>query len=346
MDGKVYCKECNKYFENIESFDKEHNKISFQIMKVKHNYLIGNNCLAYIAKLFDNDIKIIETINNQNVQIQQLKSKLNYYEDAFKNDVLFECNINMKNISNKISGICLIHFFPKCIHFRIECSGDIIFEKRKEFEIEILFPFKKSEIKTSSIEKLQGCISNQKILNVSEQETIVFNNYNSIVVQRDYITSVKLVRNYNSVGYLEQKKINVILNGLLTFSSFKYDLSLPFILYNITQKKFLFYENYQWKFGDNCFLGNGKINNNYIINIETNQEMNEIYIKNQYKYLQNKPNFVTSDKAEGKYKLYFINKFYGIITIGIDELYLSCSNTDNESITLSKEKNYFIIYNV
>ena len=48
--------------------------------------------------------KIIETIYLQKIQIQQLISKLNYYEDSLKNDVLFEYNINLKNVSNKING--------------------------------------------------------------------------------------------------------------------------------------------------------------------------------------------------------------------------------------------------
>ena len=44
------------------------------------------------------------------------------------------------------------------------------------------------------------------------------------------------MRNYSSTGYLEQKRINVIINGMLIFTSFKYDLTFPFILYIITQK--------------------------------------------------------------------------------------------------------------
>ena len=108
--------------------------------------------------------------------------------------------------------------------------------KKKEFEIEIISPFKKSEIKTSSIEKIQPCVSNQTVLNISEQETIIFNNYNPLIIQKDYITSFNLVRNYSTTEYLEQKRINVIINGMLIFTSFKYDLTFPFILYIITQK--------------------------------------------------------------------------------------------------------------
>ena len=45
-----------------------------------------------------------------------------------------------------------------------------------------------------------------------------------------------MLRNYYAIGYLEQKKIDLSINGILTFSSFKYDISLPLVLYNINQK--------------------------------------------------------------------------------------------------------------
>ena len=44
MNKKVFCIQCNKYFENIQDFNKEYDKISFQVMKVKHNFLIEENC--------------------------------------------------------------------------------------------------------------------------------------------------------------------------------------------------------------------------------------------------------------------------------------------------------------
>lgn len=345
MDETIYCIECHKYFDNLESFNKLHNHPSYQVMNVKHNYLRGKLSLSYISNLYENNGKILEEIKNQNIQIQQIISKLNYYEDALKNDVCFDCNICLKNVENQIQGNCLIHFFPKCIHFKIEYNGNIKFEKKNEFEIEILFPFKIAETKTCSIEKIQGCISNQKVLNLSEQETIIFHNYNPYIIQKNYITSIKLMKNYYSTGFFEKNKLNIAINGILTFSSFKYDLSLPFILYNINQKKFICYENYQWKFHKNCFLKEGKIDNNFIINIEFNSELNGIYIKNKYKYLGNKNNFVTTNKNEAKFNLDFINKFYGIITIDNNGLFLS-SDFETEQVKLSNEKNYYIIYNV
>ena len=206
MQQKVFCLDCNKYFESLENYKKEHDdKISYKVMNIQHNYLLENNALAYFAKLFSDNSKIIDIINKQNIEIQKTASKLNYYEDAFKNDVNFECNIRLKNIENKIKGKCLMHFFPKCIKFRIECEGNIIFKGRKDFEIEIIFPFKQSEIKMTSIEKIKGCIFTQKVMNLSEQEAVIHNNYSSAIIQNNYMTSVKLMRNYYANGYLEKK---------------------------------------------------------------------------------------------------------------------------------------------
>ena len=77
---------------------------------------------------------------------------------------------------------------------------------------------------------------------------------------------------------MEKKKIDISINGILTFSSFKFDLNLPFILFLIEEKKFLCYEQYQWKFIDNCFTNEGNINENCIVYLEINFEQNEIYI--------------------------------------------------------------------
>ena len=120
---------------------------------------------------------------------------------------------------------------------------------------------------------------------------------------------------------------------------------MPFILFNITQKKFISYENYQWKFSENCFLEDGNINPNFLINLEMNLESNEIYVKNKYKYLKNEPNFVGTDKNEAKFHFNFINKFYGVITIDNNRLFLS-SDADTGLLKLCQEENYYIIYNI
>ena len=47
---------------------------------------------------------------------------------------------------------------------------------------------------------------------------------------------------------------------------------------------------------ENCFSKNGNIKNEYAVDVELNFELNEIYIKNQYKYLGNEGNCVTQYK--------------------------------------------------
>ena len=39
-------------------------------------------------------------------------------------------------------------------------------------------------------------------------------------------------------------------------------MCLTFVLFKITQKRFISYENYQWKISDNCFLKDRNINTN------------------------------------------------------------------------------------
>ena len=45
-------------------------------MNVKHNFLLQENCLEYITKLISVNNKIIDSVNKQNLQIQQISSKL------------------------------------------------------------------------------------------------------------------------------------------------------------------------------------------------------------------------------------------------------------------------------
>ena len=134
-------------------------------MQVHHNYLIEGNALAYIDDLMQFKSEICKKLNEQNNEIKKVKNTLNYYQDSLQNDVFFETNIKVKNIENKIPGRCLIHFFPKSIQFNIETQGDIAFSGRKEFQIDILFPFRQSNIKYCSIEKLNGCLFGQKVQN-------------------------------------------------------------------------------------------------------------------------------------------------------------------------------------
>ena len=39
-------------------------------------------------------------------------------------------------------------------------------------------------------------------MNLSGQETLIYNNHSSAIIQNNYITSIKLLRNYYANGYL------------------------------------------------------------------------------------------------------------------------------------------------
>jgi len=345
MDKKVYCFECKKYFENIEKFNEEHNKTFYQVMKIKHDPLFEDNCLSYIANILSENNQIKEKLNKQSQQIEQIISKLNYYENAFKNDVTFECNINIKYIKNKINGRCILHFLPKSIQFKIEYKGNIDYDNKKELEIEIIFPFKLSELKLSTIEKLKGCILNHKLLDIDENQINIYHNYSSSIIQNNNITSIKLLKDFCVKGYFEQKSIDISINGILTYTNFEINFNSPLILFNINFKKFLCFENNKWIFIDYCFLEDGNIMKSCIINLELNKNSNEIIIKNKYNYIENKTGLSTTEKKDAIFNFSFFNIFYGIISIHYNLKYLSC-NIENDSVILSNKENYFILYNI
>ena len=345
MNQKLFCIECKRYFIDKEDWNKEHDKVYYKIKKIKHNYLIEGNVLSYIFDIMSKNSENEQRIIRQNIEIEKIKNKVNFYEDSLKNNVFFEANINIKNIENKIFGKCLIHFFPKSIYFKIECNGNINFDGNKEFELEIIFPFKNSELKFCTIEKLQGCLFSKKVQNTSDEETTIFSNYSSIVDQKNKLISVKLLRNYHIIESLKKNKINFSVNGILTFADFGFHINDPFVLYNINQKRFLSYDKYQWKFIENCFTKDGKIKNECIVYLEFNFDSGEIYIKNDYNYIGNNGNFITKDKENAKFLFKFLNSFYGIITIVYNNKYLY-PDIKSGLIRLSEESSYFMVINI
>ena len=344
MSKKLFCLECKRYFENNKEWDEEHNKLYYK-NNIKHKFLIENNVLSYIFDIMTRNFENAQKIDILNLEIIKIKSKLNFYEDSLKNDVFFETNIKQKDIENKIFGKCFIHFFPKSINFKIECKEFIEFNGKKDLELEILFPFKICEFKFCSIEKLQGCLSSKKVKNMSDDEISIISNYSSIVNQKNKMISINLLRNYCISENLPKNKLNISVNGSMTFSDFGLNFNKSFALYNINQKKFLSYNNNQWKFIENCFSKDGNIKNECIVDIELNFESNEIYIKNQYKYLKNENNFVTQEKQNAKFLFQFLNSFYGIIAIISNNKYLN-SNINTGLVELSEKSSYFMMINI
>ena len=192
---------------------------------------------------------------------------------------------------------------------------------------------------------MQGCLSSKTVQNTSEEETTIFSNYSPIVLQTNKIVSIKLLRNYSLEENLKKNKIDVSLNGILTFSNYGFNVKEPFVLYNILQKSYLSYEKYQWKFIENCFEKEGKIKKECFIELELDFEAGELYIKNQFNYLGISGNFSTKEKKNAKFHFQFINSFYGVITIVCDNKYLNADDKTGE-IKLSEKANFFMIINV
>ena len=85
----------------------------------------------------------------------------------------------------------------------------------------------------------------------------------------------------------------------ITFNSLIGNYNLPIILYNVLEKKFLCYEEFQWKFIDKFSFDDGRINEKCLISLLID-ENNKVLIKGINKYLGYKPNYSTSDEKEAQ----------------------------------------------
>ena len=352
--NEILCINCEKYYKNIDSFKEEHNNnILYNAFKKNHDYIETKNTLEYIFKLQKNYDLLKEELQKKDKIINELVKRIDLVEEL-NNDFFLECNIIVKNGKNVLKniGTCFLNFISRCIYFRIECKGDIINNEKNIFNIEIIFPFRNAQIKQCSIEKLIGCVSCQEIKNDTDgNEYRFFESYSSYVEQKNSTVSIKLLKHYSTQGKFEQKKINVIINGTLIFNSLCTYLNKPLILFNIDKKKYLCYDNYNWKFIDNFNLENGLINENCLISliVEEKDENNyqKIYIKGKHKYLGNNNRIVvTNDKKEAQLNIKFYNKLYGLVEIiNNDNYYLSFD--ENGNIFFDKNENpLYLICNI
>lgn len=349
MDKRdILCIDCQQYYRDINSFNEEHNKPLYKVLKKPHSFIQADKTLEYIYKLNNSNSLLLNEIKKQQKLINELSKNVELISDINK-DIFFECNIYVRNgkIVIKNIGKCLLNFFPKCINFRIECKGDIINNDKNKFNIDIIFPFRKANIKQCFIEKLQGCTSTQEIRDSDGNTFIIFDNYTSYVDQNDSLVSIKLLRNYGIQGKYEHKKINVLINGMLTFNSLIVNYNTPVILFNTFEKKFLCYIDNNWKFVDNFTSENGTIKEGCLVSllIDSSDEKNEkIYIKGMYKYLGFKQNYATSDKKEAELDIRFYNRAFGLIEINKGNFSLSMD--ENGSITFNNIKTLFLICNI
>lgn len=341
---EIYCLDCEKYFKDIKSFNEEHEKTIYKVLKKAHKYINEKNSLEIIGNLLKQNKLLLLTIKEQQNGLEELSKRLDIYEDSYK-DIFLDCNVIVRNGKKNLlnMGKCSLQFFPRNIYFRIECKGDLVQDDKNKFQIDIIFPFRKANLKQCSIERFSGCCLTHEFSDGEGNALTYYHNYLTFVEQNNYIISIKSLRDYILPGKFEKKNINIIINGILNFKSLIGNINTPIILYNILDKKFLCYEDYQWKFIDNFVQENDELNKNCLVQFLIHQE-NKVRIKGQYKYLGFKPNYTTSDDKESLLDFNFLNRMYGLIEISKNGKYLSMD--ENNKIKYGTEKTYFLICNI
>ena len=206
--NEIYCLDCQKKFQNIELYKKEHEKTSYKVLKKEHKYIGPENTLELFAGLINiiNDLK--KKLEKSEQQNEELSERLESIENL-NQDLFINCNILVRNGKNVIKniGTCFLNFISRCINFRIECKGDILNNDKNKFNIDIIFPFRKAEIMQCNIEKIVGCVSSKEIMDSDGNSVIIFNSYSSYAKQNNSIISIKLLKNYETQGNYEKKKL-------------------------------------------------------------------------------------------------------------------------------------------
>ena len=344
--NEIYCLDCDKYYKDIDSYNIEHEKTVYKVLNKTHNYITESNSLQIISKLLLSNKLLSAAIKEQQKEISELSKRLDIYEDSFK-DVSFDCNIVVRNGKEKIKnlGKCNLQFFPRNIYFRIECKGELEKDEKNKFQIDIIFPFHKVNLKMCSIEKINGCYLTHELLDSEGNSLNYYHNYICFLEQNNFIISVKTLRDYILQGKYEKKNINIILNGMLSFDSLIGNFNYPVILFNILDKTFLCYDNYEWVFIDNFInADNENLNKNCLINILLDNNENKVRIKGEHKYLGFEPNYTTLDENKALLDINFLNKMYGVIEISKNGKYLT--QDKDGKVCFGKEKTFYLICNI
>ena len=344
--NEIYCLDCDKYYKDIDSYNIEHEKTVYKVLNKTHNYITESNSLQIISKLLLSNKLLSAAIKEQQKEISELSKRLDIYEDSFK-DVSFDCNIIVRNGKEKIKnlGKCNLQFFPRNIYFRIECKGELEKDEKNKFQIDIIFPFHKVNLKMCSIEKINGCYLTHELLDSEGNSLNYYHNYICFLEQNNFIISVKTLRDYILQGKYEKKNINIILNGMLSFDSLLGNFNYPVILFNILDKTFLCYDNYEWVFIDNFInADNENLNKNCLINILLDNNENKVRIKGEHKYLGFEPNYTTLDENKALLDINFLNKMYGVIEISKNGKYLT--QDKDGKVCFGKEKTFYLICNI
>ena len=133
---------------------------------------------------------------------------------------------------------------------------------------------------------------------------------------------------------------------MLSFNSLIINFNAPIILFNILDKNFLCYENYQWKFIDDFIIIENDdfiLNKNCMVNFIFEND-GKVRIKGEHKYLGFEPNYSTLDEKDSLLDIVFLNKMYGLVEISKNGKYLAM-NKDGD-VYYQMEKTFYLVSNV
>lgn len=82
---EILCIDCKKYFPDINSFNEEHNKPLYKVLKKLHSFIHAENILEYIYNLNEVNTLLGNEIKKQQKQIKELSKRLELVEDINKN---------------------------------------------------------------------------------------------------------------------------------------------------------------------------------------------------------------------------------------------------------------------
>ena len=80
---QLWCKECKAIFDNIEEYNKFHNKPSVKVYGQKHSYISSKNNFELLLQLIDKNTELINQINIQNSKMEILSQRISFLEDSF-----------------------------------------------------------------------------------------------------------------------------------------------------------------------------------------------------------------------------------------------------------------------
>ena len=81
---QLWCQECEKIFDNIEEYNKFHNKPSVKVFQKKHSYISSKNNFESLSELKKKNTELQNQINIQNSKMEILSQRISFLEDSFR----------------------------------------------------------------------------------------------------------------------------------------------------------------------------------------------------------------------------------------------------------------------